>query len=151
MRGDVVFYSPETLIERIIARSTHGPFSHVAVMIDDDTVIEADTHGVIIAPLKSNTVSVSPSVAIGPLNVEPGIYWLKQQLGERYGWFDILDAFFRLAFRTSFYIGQPKSYDCSDLVTRYLIACGLGGWLGDLAAEPHLVTPNDLARKFKLI
>lgn len=148
MRGDILFYRPRDLIGRIIALATHGPFCHVAVSMGDDTVIAADFNGIKRYPTDSSRITpVHPPAGT---NVEAGIAWLERQVGLKYGFLDVLDAFFRLTVKTTFFVGRARSYDCSDLVTRYLIECGQADWLGPLAQEPHLVTPNDLARRFGL-
>ena len=73
-----------------------------------------------------------------------GLTWLKQQLGNPYGAEDIVNQVLRLAGFT-FYFGEPKRYDCSDLASLFLIHSNAGWLLGSDEENPHLITPNGLA------
>jgi hypothetical protein len=147
MRGDLLFYRPKDFIGHLIAKGTNGPFCHVAVDQGDGTNIAADWSGIrVYIDSRPATATHLPYFA----DIPAGFAWLEQQVGRKYGFLDVLDIGARLLLHTSFYVAQPNSYDCSDLATRYLIACGLADWLGPLAQEPHLVSPNDLARRFHL-
>lgn len=148
MRGDICFYTPGDFTGHIIAAASKGRFSHVAVDQGDGTVIAADFQGV--NRYKRDDARITAVAPPPGSDIERGIRWLDQQVGLGYGFLDVLDAFFRLTIKTTFFVGRARSYDCSDLVTRYLIECGQADWLGPLAQEPHLVTPNDLARRFGL-
>lgn len=146
MRGDVLFFRPKDFIGTLIARGTNGPYCHVAVDTGDGHNIAADWSGI---SVRANTArdTVRAPLPAGA-QVASGFDFLIPQVGLSYGLLDVFDIGARLLFHFSFYVARPRNYDCSDLVTRYLIACGLADWLGPLAQEPHLVTPNDLARRF---
>lgn len=143
MRGDVLFYTPDRkdLIGHLIARATNGPYCHVAIDLGAGWVEEAVLAGI----KRDEYVRVEAARYHPDGNIEKGLAWAGKQLGHKYGLLDIFDQLLRLIFHTTLYIAQPRSYDCSDLVTRYLLHCGMD--LGPLADAPHLVTPNDLARQ----
>jgi hypothetical protein len=144
MRGDLLFYTPTNLVEKIIAWWTHGPFCHVAVDMGDGTKIEADLRGIVRVSFNEDTIPARWTPAPTE-NVEPGLVWLKQQLGNPYGGEDIINQVIRLM-GFKFYLGEPKRYDCSDLAADYLVHSDLGWLLGPFRDRLHLVTPNDLAR-----
>lgn len=147
MRGDLLFYQPHDFIGNLIAKGTNGPYCHVAIDVGDGHNIAADWSGVRVYPNDRSARTVKlPYFA----RVDDGFAWLLQQVGRKYGFLDVLDIGARLLLHFSFYVAQPNSYDCSDLATRYLIAAGLADWLGPLAQEPHLVSPNELARRFHI-
>ncbi len=147
MRGDLLFYQPHALIGHLIAKATNGPYCHVAIDQGDGTNLAADWSGIrIYTDPRTATATHLPTFA----DIEAGFAWLNQQVGRKYGLLDVLDIGARLLLHSSFYVAQPGNYDCSDLATRYLIEAGLADWLGPLAQEPHLVSPNDLARRFHL-
>lgn len=134
--------------DNIIAWATKGPFVHVEFDIGDGRYIGAHLDGItevnaytgkgyVFAPTKSN-----------PIDLDTAIAWAKEEVGKQYGWVDIISAGIKFA-GVPIYLGQADHYDCSDFVTRVLLIMHdqlILPKLGDLANEPHLVTPNDLAR-----
>jgi hypothetical protein len=46
MRGDLLFFTPHSWYEKVIAWATNGPFCHVAVDMGDGTTIESVWDGV---------------------------------------------------------------------------------------------------------
>ena len=155
MRGDVLFYTPYDLIGHLVAWWTNGPFCHAEVDIGAGESIAAHSKGVErFTRTRGDALRIGaiwhPPTSAG-LDIERGIAWLQQQVGERYGWEDIYDAAATGLHKRVRQLRLPEltermHYDCSDLCTRYLIACGYHGLPNRLVQEPHLVTPNDLWR-----
>jgi hypothetical protein len=144
MRGDLLFYTPKDWIGSVIAWSTNGPFSHVAIDMGDGTKIEADWNGVVrVAESKGEVAAVFNTAKDVP-DFEQGLTWLQQQLGNPYGKEDIFNQVLRLM-GFKFYIGEPKRYDCSDLAADYLVHAHAAWILGPYRDSLHMVTPNDLA------
>jgi hypothetical protein len=148
MRGDILFYTQADWIDRIINLATHGPYCHVAIDYGDGTKIEADLNGIV----QVNFNERVPAARFSPHapQLEDGMTWLREQLGNPYGKEDIFNQVLRLM-GLHFYIGQPKSYDCSDLAADFLVHAGAGSLLGPFEDKLHLITPNDLARVLGVI
>ena len=85
-----------------------------------------------------------------------GLSWAEVQWAEavkdhrthEYSWKDIImDAAKFIGWHVV--LKQPVGeWDCSDFVTRYLLAANAAGPLGELAKDPSTVSPNDLGRAF---
>ena len=146
MRGDLLFYTPKDWIGSIVAWSTNGPFSHVAIDMGDGTKIEADWNGIV----RVKTINRAIAARFETGNIVPklddGMKWVQDQLGNPYGKEDILNQVLRLI-GLKLYFGEPKRYDCSDLAARFLVHSGLGTLLGPDEDNIHLITPNSLARR----
>ena len=148
MRGDLILYKTSgKWYERLITLATHGPFVHVAIMVDETRVIAADTQGIRydVLPLLDRQHALLPLLQYAsPVDIERGLAWAMQQTGKEYGWLDIAYQGVKfLAPNNPFRFGEVGHYDCSDLATRYLQHCGVQ--LPD-DYDPYTVTPNDLAR-----
>lgn len=142
MRGDLLFYHDTDLVSRIIAWATHGPYSHCAVDLGDGTKIEALTRGVVRTP-----ADVPPPTAVCSIHsdhLDAAVAWLQQQVGEQYGWEDIVNQVLKF-FHIPLYLGERRHYDCSDLAARFVRIAGAFD-LGSFREDLHLITPNDLAR-----
>lgn len=152
MRGDILLYfSDGSWHARLITHFTRGPYAHVAVDLGDGTQIAAETSGVVRSPITQVFASYI-RVPAQPEHLEDGIRFLEGEVGNRYGWIDIINQGLKVL-GSPIFLGARDQYDCSDLVARYLcIARGpLYEALGEAAEEPHMVTPNDIARAAGLI
>lgn len=153
MRGDILLYHNDgSLPGNLIAFATHGPFIHAEVDMGDGSSIGALTRGVVeYVP----TASARKRAVVVPLNrpsscIEHGLAWLHMQVGGSYGWVDIFNQALLWLKLPKLFFFIPGTYDCSDLVARYVeIAGGLN--LGNLAETPELCSPNDLARAAGLL
>lgn len=143
MRGDLVFYRPRTLLERLICWWTKGQFCHVAVDLGNGQVIAAEQIGIVYAPLGTVAARCSPSP---DADIDAGLVWLHAQVGRKYGKLDIADAVLKGLGLSQFFLAERGHYDCSDLAVRYLQHCGEDN---PSFEEPHLVTPNDLYKTLK--
>jgi hypothetical protein len=163
MRGDVLFWpsdgSPAT---RAICYFTHGPFCHVSADMGDGNDIGAHAEdGVRVRPVPSDRgltkfstlqfLMLQAGHKPGELvedtpyrpAIEKGIAFLKRECGNKYGWCNIANSALKLL-RIPYRVARLDRYDCSSLMTRYLMECGVE--MDDLGEEPDSVSPNDLAR-----
>jgi hypothetical protein len=83
------------------------------------------------------------------VDIEYGLKWAEMQVGKQYGWTDIFSNGLKLC-GINFDISEPGHWDCSDFVTRYLTVARANSPLGKLGDDPSLVSPNDLARAYKV-
>lgn len=161
MRGDVLFWTPGgDTVSRLVADLTHGPFCHVSVDMGDGTDIGAhsdggvavrhvpDSRGITRVPIVQLLISQNLSQREEDARIESAITLLKGEVGDKYGWCNIVNAGLNLL-HLPYRINRVDRYDCSSLVTRYLAWVGV--WLGDFSEEPDSVSPNDLARALKVI
>ena len=162
MRGDFVLYQskPGSIADWLVARFTYGPYVHAAVDMGDGTfVAELTQSGLTRHPANGKDRSL---VFVHPRgNLEVGLAWVEDQLAaagkdpertesHEYGWVDIVvDAAKVLGFKLI--LRRETEWDCSDFVTRYLVAAGAAGPLGKAARDPQTVSPNDLARAFGVL
>lgn len=151
--GDLIFFpSRGRWYERIIAQVTHGRYVHVAVAVDAEHVIAAETWGIThqLLPPEPVALTVFPLTPASKEAASAGLGWLQRQVGRSYGWMDILDQLLRLL-GIPLYIGLTHSLDCSDLA-----ACFAALYTNDrtlmAAVLDHRqeIAPNDLARYYHL-
>jgi hypothetical protein len=150
MRGDILLYFTDgSWRSRLISHFTRGPYSHVAVDMGDGTQIASETWGVVREPVSQvKTLYIPvPVRAESEQSLEDGLRFLEGEVGNTYGWIDIVNQGLKIL-GSPVFLGARDQYDCSDLAARYLcIARGpLYEALGEAAEEPHMVTPNDIAR-----
>lgn len=144
MQGDILFYRAVSRLENLIAWGTGGPFAHVAVDMGNGRVIEAVPPTIRYGPpTDANPVRYTPKVP--SLRLPPALSWLRQQVGHGYGWEDIVGDALRVVGLPVFWLPPTQDYDCSDLVTRFLVRLN-PALVGPLAANPRLVSPNSLAK-----
>jgi hypothetical protein len=150
-RGDIILYrATNTLLDRVIARVTGGPYVHVSIAYSGGFCIAATNQGIRCDALPSedaNHVVIDLNPVFG---IEHGLAWAWQQIGKQYGWTDIVyQAVKFLAPNNPLQFGAKDQWDCSDFVTRYLDHIGYE--LPDMYSDPYANTPNDIARLFKLL
>jgi uncharacterized protein YycO len=148
MRGDILLYRTDgSLPCRIVTWATHGPYVHAEVDMGDGTSIGALSRGVARYYPRRDEVAKAARIQL-PTDedrINKGIAWLQTQVGHSYGYLDLYDQavlFLKLP-KLVFFI--PGTYDCSDLVARYVTLAG-GLYLGEFATKPWLCSPNDIAR-----
>lgn len=149
MIGDLILYrSTGRWYERLITFATRGSFVHVAIVIDANTVIASRSSGIRyepLPPLDSMHVTISVASCTTSEGIVEGLAWAVKQLGDGYGWLDILYQGVKfLAPNNPFRFGIAGHYDCSDFACRYLIHAGVQ--LPDAMLDTYTDTPNDLAR-----
>ncbi len=148
-RGDLVLYrSSGRWYERLITLATHGPFVHVAIVVDPRTVIAARTRGIgyeDAPPEDEQHVTLSLAGRTDAAGIEQGLTWARAQAGRAYGWSDIVyQALKALWPQNPLRLSVAGQYDCSDFVCRYLLQAGVA--LPPAFDDPSTITPNDLAR-----
>lgn len=156
-RGDVLFYySSGTAADVAIVAATGGPFVHAEVDLGDGTSIGALSGGTAHFRRASGArYAVYPTAEhCTQEQLAAGLAWLSAQVGDPYGWADILTASENAAARGLAgifgrpapalpYLAVPGAYDCSDLVCQYLTRCAIA--LPPSDRDPHTVTPEALA------
>ena len=151
MKGDIILYRTDgnrwNFAERAIVRFTRGPFVHVSVDCGDGTNIAAHPSGI---TRDSNPIAgyvlVPTSKKSDAHSFHDAWYYLERQVGKKYGWLNIIDYGLGIL-GLPVYFFQKDHNDCSTLVAKYL--CRLNP---DYCFDnPDLVSPNDLARFFKVI
>lgn len=147
--GDIILYQSDgKWYEWFITHFTHGPYVHCSVDMGDGTNIAAHPGGI---SREKNTggevVSVAAQATPEDLNI--AVEWLKNQIGKKYGWLDIISAGLH-SIGLNIYLGTTDSMDCSDLCATYLDM--LEG-TKELIPFHHLdvVSPNDIARRLGIL
>ncbi len=160
MRGDFVLYRAKggDPFEWLISTVTKGPFIHSEIDMGDGTYIGEHGKGITRHPADYGRVKEGSAVLVTPRgDLELGLKWVEAMWREavanhethEYGYLDLVTDAAR-AFSPRYIILRlkPNDWDCSDFVTRYLNMAHAAGPLGALAANPEIVSPNDLARAF---
>lgn len=153
-RGDLILYrSTGRWYERLITFATRGPWVHVAIVTDADTVIAARSNGIryeAMPPDDDRHATISLDGRATPEGIEQGLAWAVKQLGDGYSWADILYQGMKLLWPGNplrFYVAGR--FDCSEFATRYLL-------IADVALPPAFddvatISPNDIARAFGVL
>lgn len=150
----LVFYrSQGKWYERLISWATKGPFVHVAIQLEDGSLIAAETTGVqheAFDPADEPFVQRHPLQPATPASATLALTWATKKVGSRYGWTDIISQGFRLL-GSPLFIGRLHSLDCSDLAGCYAALYTndptLMSWVLDARQE---ISPNDLARYYHI-
>lgn len=150
-KGDIILYRTDgnrwNIAERAIVKFTRGPFVHVSIDCGDGYNIAAHPRGI----TKERNPIYGYVLVPTSQHCEPHAFadawdYIHRQLGKRYGWFQIIDYAFGIL-GLPLYFFEKDHNDCSTLVAKYL--CRLNP---DYCFDnPDLVSPNDLARFFKII
>lgn len=162
MRGDFVLYEGKkgSLVDWTITRFTHGPYVHVEIDLGNGSFVGEHGAGITVHPMdvKRKAGFITPISHNGPMGIEAGIQWVEQVIVEekknpkahQYGWLDIvMDAAKVLGAKITFQ--KPGAWDCSHFVVLYLQMAGAAAPLGKLVMQPETVSPNDLARAYKVL
>lgn len=153
MKGNILFYAYHGgMFEWFITEATQSRFVHVEVALDDQWAIGALGSGVSKHPLVATPYQWSFAEHMKDQSLLANAEeWLVKQVGKQYGIDDIITAGLQSVMHGLVYLGQQDHYDCSDLATRFLIEAGAVEFLGDLAQEPHTVTPAMLAKQLGIV
>ncbi|AUM58871.1 hypothetical protein BCP01_070 [Bacillus phage BCP01] len=149
--GDVIFYKPTGFIGRVISRVTKSPYSHVALALNSDTMIEADrfvntritaiaydseiTH---VYRLENVTQEERDRIVTNALKLE----------GSKYDYAQIAELFIRLVLgikRTLF--NNKKKLTCSEVVDKSFYESGINRKDVDNLYD---ITPEELLHKYSL-
>lgn len=162
MRGDFVLYEakPGDFGDWLISHFTKGPYVHVEIDLGGGQFVGEHGAGITVHPIDHTIPSdfISPASSKGPAGIEAGMQWVEKVIAESrndpkthtYGWRDIAADAFKL-FGQRVILQKKGSWDCSHFVALYLMVAGAAGPLGSMTREPETISPNDLARAFKVI
>jgi uncharacterized protein YycO len=116
--GDVIFYKPSGLIGWVISKITKSPYSHVAIAVDSDTILESNRF---ITTRLANIEKGKKVYHVYRLN---GVTEIQQRdivehsmttLGTKYDYLQILGLFFRYVFRLNYLsFNQHNKFICSE-------------------------------------
>lgn len=159
-RGDVVLFETSgSLTDLIISTATKGPYTHSEIDLGNGEMIGSQAGGLTRhkdTPGR-NVVLFRPPTS--QANIEAGLAWVEHAWSEQvkskgaahtYGWMDWISDFFKMIGHPLVF-SKPGQWDCSEFVTRYLIAAEAEGPLGSQADDPVLISPNDLARAYGIL
>lgn len=153
-QGDLLLYAGGNVwYERIITTTTHGPYVHVECAISATESIGAVGRGIVRHTAPAPAVVIPTGVTLAQHFITDGLNWLEQQVGDRYGWLDILADSVKAvlpATPTPFLIA-PRAYDCSHLAAVFLAVGGYPKLPAQWYTLAPTVSPNDLARFFHVI
>lgn len=127
-KGDVLFYKGTSLIERGIAWAEKSPYTHVALYVGNNELIEAN--GFIVTRVRKITPGDKFEVHSfrGITDKQRGdmVNFALKFLGDPYAYGKILHDFFRLVLRMNVPIMEAKNkHICSDIIDLPAYAAGL--------------------------
>lgn len=141
MIGDILFYRNKTNIpDYLIALwegydKDKGPFIHCAIDLGDNTKIEALMRGISRSLINDSLVDARYCTEHVNSNA---VDFLFKQLGQPYGYGDILDVVLQHSIFT-------EHYDCSDLAAQFLALCSDKHSIRFETPNDHMITPEQLA------
>ncbi|GIM45242.1 hypothetical protein DNHGIG_07910 [Collibacillus ludicampi] len=137
--GDIVFVRGHDPVSRIIEDVTHGPYSHVAIYVWGDRVIEAQGFRTVGFQRLSHYEGRYDAYRVNMTDeqVNNGLRWLLKQQGRRYDYWDLVVLFLKCAFNLKIPWREGKRIICSRLGRDFLFHCGM-----DIPDEN--MTPEDL-------
>jgi hypothetical protein len=162
MTGNIILYKQRPgFIDWAIATATKGPYTHCELIIDKDrNTIGAFSDGIKYSKVptdKTSYIRISlltadpyGNQAIWEKNITKGVEWAIAQVGRAYGWLDIVDqAVDFLLPGNTIRLVDDAHWDCSDFLVHYLRH--IGYILPQTMMTGAAVSPNDLARMFKIL
>lgn len=148
--GDILFYTstPGNIEDAVIAEWTANRFVHVAIAISPEQKIEALNSGIVLSPINNRLVAAHWSYMqhAAPLveeNLLHALEWLHSEVGQAYGFGDILDAFL-LKFEHVVTLDINNNFDCAALAGLFLLKAGGIAALQNVT-DAHQLTPASLA------
>jgi uncharacterized protein YycO len=131
----VIYCANHTLSSWLIRLVTWSRWSHAAVQIDDETIIDATfKHGGVHARPLSALAGYRQEVVEYTLPDEDKAQdWLRRQIGKPYDWSALLGIFLHRNWQ------EDDKWFCSELTECALAAGGLQRWLGE---SINRVTPG---------
>ena len=143
--GDILFYKEvkSNLIDIAIADWTQSSLVHCAIAVSSTQKIEALSNGVLLTPLVDIDVDVSWNYSKIPgLYLQSALEWLHSQVGQMYGYGDVLEALL-YKYEHGLVVNIGDHFDCSALACEFLLK---GGGVYQLASitNPHEITPTSL-------
>lgn len=176
-RGDIVLVHGDSVSDKLIQRTTFGPFNHVGLAIDGTQMVNALAQGIVLSTVsigaylhKDKTVIPAPSLALRPnvqvvdprvpiatwhdaMRYETALLWAEHCAGQEYGWWDIFNHSVKWLLSATPLrvpeIVEKNAWDCSNFISRFLVEAGYP--LPPFYLDFNDVTPNDIGRLFGVI
>lgn len=149
--ADVIFYRPTGFIGRVISYFTKSPYSHVALAIDANTIIEADRFTKTrIVPIEydKNITHIYRLENLTQEEREKIVELATSLEGTDYDYAQILEMFVRIVFRIKRTIfNNQKKLTCSEVVDRSFYLAGVKRKDMEFLYD---VTPEELIHKYPL-
>lgn len=149
--GDILFFTSlkGSFIDSIIQYWTASPFVHVAIAVSPTRMVEALGTNVQVSPITSRNVAamwsyVAHAHPLDEQDVHDAYMWLMNQVGQTYGWADIINAALE-KFENAVTLDGNNRFDCSGLATQFLLKAGGVAALSNVT-DAHTVTPASLAK-----
>ena len=148
--GDLVFFRGDLAnpVDCAIMARTGGDLVHVEIVcaVDGSQVqtIGALAQGIVRHPLPARGILAATSAHTSPARLPAALVWLGEQVGQPYGWTDILDQGESLLDPQAPLISSG-AMDCSHLAATFLARAGYP-LPASLMAQPPLISPVALAR-----
>lgn len=126
--GDVLFYSGESFISRVISWVTKSPYTHVALVIGDNRLIEAQRI------VNTDMRKIKPSEEFKVFRIEGLTDEQRQRIAEiaytyrsySYSYIETVGIFFRLLFKRDLpWFERANKIYCSELVDLVFYASGV--------------------------
>lgn len=151
-KGDIIFVQGKSLISKLIRYfDNEGTFSHVAIAIDDDRIVEVDVDTkVAINHLDKSKYSVIEVLDLGltPNERREVVYEAFKLLGTKYDYIQLLWYVLRKLFnlKGKNRLNNPKYVICSELVFKIFNKSGILIELGlsKTYKNGQDLTPNEL-------
>lgn len=149
--GDVILYKSYGIIGRTISFITRSPYSHVALAVDEDTVLESDRFiNTRLSDIHSRKV-VHHVYRVNGITEEQqrnAVNYAMETIGTKYDYLQILGLFFRYVFRLKYLtFNSYNKFICSENIDYAFIRADIPR--KDLE---HLldVSPQELLEKYDL-
>lgn len=148
--GDLVMYKPKGLLGWIISKISKSDYSHVAVVLGNNTIFEANKF------IKSRIVKLDYDKEIHHIyRLSDLTKWKKQKIiskahkyiGVKYDYLQVIGLFFRLVFNKHDTFNNLNKFICSEVIDKIYIEAGI-----KRADAEHLydVTPQEILDKYDL-
>jgi uncharacterized protein YycO len=129
--------------------AVYAHWSHAAIVAAEDTVIEAESRGVVRSPIARYRDDEYRLVRLGR-ELEPSrrarvVEYATSRIGQAFGYLDMLGTAIYLLTGLPMRVARRNHQICSSLVVRSLQQ---GGLLQEL--DPILTLPADLAKRFEV-
>jgi hypothetical protein len=141
--GDIVFVRGNSLISWLIKLFDHGQFSHVAIAVSDNEVLEAEYNTKTrITPFYFTDYEIV-DLGLSTEQMKRVEELAPKLVGYKYDFMEIISIFVRNVFDKKFRIwNSPQAYICSELVEFVLSDIGVIPKDKDL----RNITPNELRK-----
>lgn len=146
--GDIIFVrGGKSFVDRAIMWRTKSLYVHVAVEVEDGKVVEAVHTGVRLGNgyAEDQIVRFHDAAIPSSPRFRNSLRWLKGQVGETYGFIDIINQAISFFWPKGIFLSSPTMMDCSDLAVRFLDVNDYP-LPDEIKLYPQLVSPGDLLR-----